>query len=315
MRILVYGAGVLGCELAHVLSSSIHDVFLLARGDWKKTIDAQGLVIRHYIQMKTTVDQIKTVDELKEDDYYDLIFVVMQCCHLPSLLPILGRNCSRRIIFVGNNGDAMQTETLLQSYSTYPKEIAFGFQGTGGRKESHRVVSIYMHLSMTIGGSHQPLSLEFQKKLLHAFEHTRYQLNFEHQMDAWLKCHLAFILPICYLCYGVNGHLPQATHKQRKDVLNACYEGYSVLKALSIPIRPENDDLYFYKGRKRKVMELMWFVMAKTPIGRLAASEHAMKAIKEMKGLDAQFDLLCQKANRDMPYWKALRHYILEMEE
>ena len=48
MRILVYGAGVLGCELAHVLMQNKKNVVtLLARGEWKEMIDQKGLVIRH----------------------------------------------------------------------------------------------------------------------------------------------------------------------------------------------------------------------------------------------------------------------------
>ena len=40
MRILVYGAGVLGCELAHVLMQNKKNVVtLLARGEWKEMID------------------------------------------------------------------------------------------------------------------------------------------------------------------------------------------------------------------------------------------------------------------------------------
>ncbi len=53
MRILVYGAGVLGCELAHVLLQNKKNVVtLLARGEWKEMIDQKGLVIRHWAQRK-----------------------------------------------------------------------------------------------------------------------------------------------------------------------------------------------------------------------------------------------------------------------
>ena len=49
MRILVYGAGVLGCELAHVLlQNKKNDVTLLARGEWKERIDQKGLVTSLY---------------------------------------------------------------------------------------------------------------------------------------------------------------------------------------------------------------------------------------------------------------------------
>ena len=60
MRILVYGAGVLGCELAHVLlQNKKNDVTLLARGEWKERIDQKGLVIRQWAQRKTTVDRVR----------------------------------------------------------------------------------------------------------------------------------------------------------------------------------------------------------------------------------------------------------------
>jgi 2-dehydropantoate 2-reductase len=53
MRVLVYGAGVLGSHLAHMLLRGGNGVTLLARGEWKRTIDKDGLVIRHYSQRKT----------------------------------------------------------------------------------------------------------------------------------------------------------------------------------------------------------------------------------------------------------------------
>ena len=49
MRILVYGAGVQGCELAHrLLQNKKNVVTMLARGEWKERLDQRGLVIRHW---------------------------------------------------------------------------------------------------------------------------------------------------------------------------------------------------------------------------------------------------------------------------
>ena len=88
MRILVYGAGVLGCELAHVLlQNKKNDVTLLARGEWKERIDQKGLVIRQWAQRKTTVDRVRTIDVLAPEDFYDLVFVVLQAGQLPDVLP------------------------------------------------------------------------------------------------------------------------------------------------------------------------------------------------------------------------------------
>ena len=88
MRILVYGAGVQGCELAHrLLQNKKNVVTMLARGEWKERLDQRGLVIRHWAQCRTTVDRVATIDTLAPDDCYDLVFVTMQAGQLPDVLP------------------------------------------------------------------------------------------------------------------------------------------------------------------------------------------------------------------------------------
>lgn len=77
MKILIYGAGVVGSYAAHEFTRIGHDVTLLARGKRYEELREKGLVIRHYIQRKTTVDKIKIVDKLLPDDYYDVVF----CCN------------------------------------------------------------------------------------------------------------------------------------------------------------------------------------------------------------------------------------------
>lgn len=57
MNVLVYGAGVLGSYLAHVLARGGNEVSLLARGKRAEELEKDGLVIRHYFQRKTTVDR------------------------------------------------------------------------------------------------------------------------------------------------------------------------------------------------------------------------------------------------------------------
>ena len=46
MKILVYGAGVLGCNLARNLFHARKDVTLLARGNWAEEIRKNGLRIK-----------------------------------------------------------------------------------------------------------------------------------------------------------------------------------------------------------------------------------------------------------------------------
>ena len=72
MRILVYGAGVLGGNLASNLYRQGKDVTLLARGKWYEEIKRNGLSIHHYFGGKTNV-KIPVINQLKSDDNQQMV--------------------------------------------------------------------------------------------------------------------------------------------------------------------------------------------------------------------------------------------------
>lgn len=306
MRILVYGAGVQGCELAHrLLQNKKNVVTLLARGEWKERIDQKGLVIRHWAQCRTTTDRVNTIDTLAPEDSYDLVFVTMQAGQLPKVLPILKQNRSEYFVFLGNDPCAKE---VLQAMQRPADKVAFGFQDNGGRREHDRVVSIHAGIGMTVGGATAPLSGVFRQRLKTAFDGVKYKLTFYDDMDEWLKCHIAFILPVVYVCYAVNGDLTRATAEQRKAILDAAWECCEMLKAAGVPVNDaENTDYYREGTKKRKKAEMQVFWLSKTPLGRLCASDHAMHAVAEMQYLDEAFEALRATTQTPMPAWDALR--------
>ena len=78
MKILVYGAGVLGCNLARNLFHAGKDVILLARGNWAAEIKQNSLRIKDKFSPRTSVSRIPVVTELAPDAMYDVIFVVLR---------------------------------------------------------------------------------------------------------------------------------------------------------------------------------------------------------------------------------------------
>lgn len=70
MRVLVNGAGVIGCELAHALCQADNSVTVLARGEWKDTIKRKGLRIWHYAQLVKTLDTPRVIGKLNPEDEY-----------------------------------------------------------------------------------------------------------------------------------------------------------------------------------------------------------------------------------------------------
>jgi 2-dehydropantoate 2-reductase len=154
---------------------------------------------------------------------------------------------------------------------------------------------------MTVGNLNADESLVLLLK--QAFTQTDYHLNFCENMDAWLKCHAAFVLPIVLACYSSDGDLRKVAWDSRRlnQMLNAIDNAYRIVKAAGYPIiPPENEG--FLQGDRPKFYWLLK-LMAATPIGKLAASNHAMSARKEMRRLYDDFCLLKQKAEIETPDW------------
>ena len=137
MKILVYGAGVLGCNLARNLLRDGKNVTLLARGNWAAEIKQNGLRIKDKFSLRTSVSRIPVVTELAPDAMYDVIFVVLRYTQLDSALDTLRANRTKNIVFVGNN---VQTKALAAALPE--KNVLFAFALSAGHREADRVVTI-----------------------------------------------------------------------------------------------------------------------------------------------------------------------------
>lgn len=210
-RVLIYGAGVIGCFLAHALCEAGQEVTVLARGTWKNTLEKEGLVINHSLQKKKTTDHPLIIEEVNEDTEYDAVFAVMQHQQMRGILPKLARINSPIITLVGNNMSAPEMEKEILSLSEKPKTILFGFQGTGGRRENGTVICVrFGEGSMSLGGLHGEVSDAVKETVQSLFSGTKYRLTWVPDMDAWYRCHLTLILPAAYLCYATDCNLRKA---------------------------------------------------------------------------------------------------------
>lgn len=316
MRVLVYGAGVIGGFLAHVLCQAGNEVSLLARGAWRETLERDGLVIRHSLQRKTTVDHPRVIGGLDGGEY-DAVFAVMQHQQLWTVLEDLAAVKAPTVVLVGNNMSAGEMEARILEKSEGPKTVLFGFQGTGGRREDGKIVCVrFGEGSMTLGGVHGQAAREVQERIAALFAGTKYRLTWMPDMDGWYKSHLALILPAAYLCYATGCDLRRASRSQRRQLMAAAREGYQLLQAQGCPILPPGEDAYYRPGPKYLVMAGMVLLMAKTVVGDLAASDHCRHAVSEMEGLDRAWrDMRGQGPEVPMPNWDGLRRAMPQWEE
>ena len=112
MKFLVFGAGVLGCNLANNLFRAGKDVTLLARGPWADEIRRNGLRIKNTLSRRTAVNPIPVAAELLPGDDYDVIFVAVRYTQIETILETLRASLAKTMIFVGNNVRASETAAL-----------------------------------------------------------------------------------------------------------------------------------------------------------------------------------------------------------
>lgn len=299
MKILVYGAGVLGCNLARNFYRAGKDVTLLARGKWADSIRENGLRIKNYFSFHTAVSRIPVVTELLPDDTYDVIFVVMQYTQIPVITEALHKNKTKNIIFVGNNVSA---DELAASFPE--KNVMFAFTSAAGHRESDRVVSVDLK-KITVG---QLSGAPSNEKLIgEIFSGMKYKVEYEPDMGDWLLCHAAFIVPIVFACYKTDGDLKKlkGNTEYLNKLIDATIEGYRAIKSAGREILPK-DDSEFEGEAFRKTCLRFFKLMSATILGKICASDHAMNAAGEMEALNKGMKKLFDENNAQYPVWQAL---------
>ncbi|SHN26234.1 ketopantoate reductase family protein [Gracilibacillus kekensis] len=302
MKVLVYGAGVLGSQLAYSLVRGGNDVSILARGKRYQQLEDDGIVIRHYRRRTNTVVTVNVIDKLQPEEHYDLIFVVMKYNQFSAVLPILAGNISNNIVIVGNNADAERMQATLNENSEVKKNTAFGFHVSGGkREESGRVISIRGGGGqMVIGGLDGDLS--FKSAIEQAFKEAKFKLSYNENIDAWLKSHFIPIVAMNSIHY-INNFDFKKIAKDKKALMQMVYamdEGFMVLERMGYRIDPAFQVKLVRRHRNFTYNGLKIF--HKLPMIKLFES-----SFSEIEALYEKFDELKEQANISTPNWDDLK--------
>ena len=299
MKILVFGAGVLGCNLARNLFRAGKDVTLLARGSWADEIRQNGLRIKDKFSPRLSVSRIPVVTELKPEDQYDVIFVVVRYTQIDSILDALRANGTKNIVFVGNN---VRAETLAASLPE--KNVLFAFALSAGHRESDRVASIDLK-KITIGQlrgapSNEPL-------IGRVFEGTKYKAVYQPNMGDYLLCHAAFVIPAAFACYKTDGNLKKLKGNTAylSRMIDADIEGYRAIRNAGHEILPKEDE-DFEGAAYRKTCLRFFKLMCATSLGKICASDHAMNAVGEMSALNRDLKAFFDEQGAPYPVWREL---------
>jgi 2-dehydropantoate 2-reductase len=290
-KILVYGAGPLGSLFAARLKQAGHEVSLLARGKRLDDLQEHGVVLQDVITGVRTVTRVSVVEELAVQDTYDLVLVVMRKNHALAVLPVLAANeRTPNVLFLMNN--AAGSGELVQALGR--ERVLIGFPYAVGYLEG----SIVHFMAGTEGDeSAVPLG-EVDGRIT---DRTRwvaqvlasapgFGAEIRTDMDAWLKYHVALLMPALVPALYLAGTDCRRLGRTRDAVLLAVLagrEGFRVLRALGLPVTPSRLRILEWLPEPLLV-PLLQRVLADDKM-EVALVHHARSARDEMQHLADEF--------------------------
>ena len=206
---------------------------------------------------------------------------------------------TKNIVFVGNN-----VRTRAVAASLPEKNVMFAFASSAGHREPDRVASIDLK-KITIGQI--PGAPSNEALIGQIFSGTKYKVVYEPNMEDYLLCHAAFVLPAAFACYRTDGNLK----KLRDDtaylsrMLDANIEGYRAIRNAGHAILPKED--VDFEGAKYRQTCLRFFrLICATSLGKICVSDHAMNAVGEMSALNRDLKAFYEENGAKYPVWRAL---------
>ena len=308
MKILVYGAGPLGSLFAGRLHQAGHAVSLLARGQRLADLREHGLVLVDTQTGERTVASVQIVERLEADDAYDLVLVIMRKNKALEILPVLAANRhTPNVLFLMNN--AAGPGELVSALGR--ERVMIGFPMAAGYRRGHVIHYLVGERALIpigeVDGSITPRT-EAVGGVLASM--PGFGVDLRGDMDAWLKTHVALLVPSlgpALYAAGTDNLRLARTRDLVVLAVRAIREGFRVLRALDIPVTPASVRKFGWIPEPL----LVWGFQRRfvDPLMRIALVEHAEAARDEVQHLADEFQALARQASVPTPASERLYTY------
>jgi 2-dehydropantoate 2-reductase len=313
MKTLIYGAGPLGTLYAHRLVRAGKDVTILARGQRYDHIKAKGLAVFDEMTGVREETSAEVVDELRSEDEYDLVIVLIRKNKLPPVFEILAANTRvKSILFMGNN--ALGFKSYLNALPA--AKLLFGFPGAGGGMNEHVVYYADREKpggkrrSVTVGeidGKTRDRTLAVKS----LFETAGIPVELSRDIDGWLKYHVALVSPLVNALYkhDCDNYALAKDKPTVRVMVRAAKEGGRVLHALGYTKRqPFQFNLFYWLPEMLNVKAVQGLLGSK--FAEIAFARHASAARDEMGELADEFRSLVEQTSIATPHLNLLQAYV-----
>lgn len=189
MRILIYGAGVIGSLYAVLLKEAGYDTTIYARGHRLEALQNQGLLYKKNNIIKKV--DIKIIDHLQDNDIYDFIFLTVRENQLYQALKELKSNKSKTIITMVNTLDNYEKwESIVGKGKILP-----AFPGAGGTITNNILDASFTprFIQPTTFSEISEKKTKRTEQLSQIFKQARIPFQQVNDMHIWQLCHLRMV--------------------------------------------------------------------------------------------------------------------------
>ena len=279
MRILIFGAGVIGSLYGAILAEAGYDVSVYARGCRLECLTRDGLLYKRKGKIRKA--PVRVLSKLEAKDCYDLILLTVRENQLHAALEELRQNVSPTIVTMVNS---------LETYDSWEAICGAGriipaFPGAGGGFDGNvldAALTPRLIQPTTIGKTGGR-----EKDLARVLHRAKIPCQIVPDMHAWQLCHLAMVVPIADAYYeaadpehaGRDAAIMRKTAKQIRDNLD-------VIAARKIRLSPGKMQAF----RLLPTPLVGWILgfVFQSSFGDRFMYLHSMKAPDEMRQLHEQ---------------------------
>lgn len=284
MKLLIYGAGVIGCLYAVLFDKAGYDTTVYARGKRLETLRKNGLLYETKGVMNRA--DCKIISKLEDDDKYDFVFLTVKENQIHIALKELSSNISQNIVTMVNT---------LEPYNNWEKicgrgRVIAAFPGAGGSFDNGILKAaltpqiIQPTTFAEIDGNISERVISLSK----LFEKSKIPYQIVKDMHIWQLCHLAMVVPIADAYYKAQSpkrawkefEIMHETAKQIKTNLKTIY-------GTGVSLSPRKMNIFRFSPVCFIKMGLI--LTFKSNFGNMFMYQHSINAPDEMRQLHTQF--------------------------
>ncbi len=309
LRILVFGAGVIGTVYGYALAQAGVDVTHYVRPGKKQSLE-KGISLRlldgrlKQPQETSMLYKPKVVETLSPADDYDFYIVSVRHYQLDSLLPILKANIGKAdVLFFNGNWAGFETIDGMLPRARY----LWGFPVAGGGYTPEGVLNAALLDEVRLGEIDGRPTLRLER-LKGMFEQARLKVDIQQNIQHWLWVHFAINSGVIGAAFKAGGAAQLLNGISRlRDAILAGRDALAVCTARGVDVRAFEDAQAFYQPAWLGAVAVWLMMKTNKPARKIMETHTAIDELQEI-----YWDVLKtgEALGIAMPHYHALQGYV-----